>query len=557
MTRILVVQLTRMGDVIQTSPLTRVLKQKHPDAHVTMMVRGMGKTVAERNPHIDEVIVYDEAVMFADVCSSDSDRLLKAYHAAEGLAARIRDGAYDLVINCTHSIASAMLIALSGVKNVVGAHLSDDWQFVLRGPWANYFFTSVFDRHFNSLNLCDIVRNFGEASAQPSELSFDVGANDREEARVILEQAGITPLDTVVVMQLGASQDNKRWPVSHFVSVAQSLAKQRDARIVLVGVKDEKRFGDEFERIAPGTATHLFGKTTIPQLAAILERSSLLVTNDTGTMHVAAAVRCPIVLVSVGFVHFRETGPYGNGHIAIEQRRDQVGAAAVDPGAQELETPLTPEVVLRVIDAAFTPKSDRSIRFDAAVPFWQNVDVYMSRFAADGCLEWYPLVQRRLDERAVLLIAYRAMWLHILRGQHDVIAESESISQSLGCYDTAVTGLETLQATLTAHFEGLSRLAERGIAMTVKLLDVLARRDFSAAQAGVNALLRLDDEIRVYGEVHPACKSLVLIARYERENLEGFDAAALAQKTLAIYETLRERAALTISKVVRVIALSA
>jgi len=77
--RILVLQLARMGDVVQTSPLVHALRLAHPDAHIAMMVRAMGRAAAERQPELDEVLEYDEDRMFLDIRSRDSDRLLRAY----------------------------------------------------------------------------------------------------------------------------------------------------------------------------------------------------------------------------------------------------------------------------------------------------------------------------------------------------------------------------------------------------------------------------------------------------------------------------------------------
>ena len=83
MMRILVVQTTRMGDMIQTGPLISQIRAKHPKAHIAVLSRGLAKTVAERHPDVDEVVLYDENLMYHDIRSGDSDRLLRAYRNAE------------------------------------------------------------------------------------------------------------------------------------------------------------------------------------------------------------------------------------------------------------------------------------------------------------------------------------------------------------------------------------------------------------------------------------------------------------------------------------------
>jgi len=547
--RILVMQTTRMGDVLQTSPLVRGLKQMHPGAHVTMMVRRMGRTMAERNPDVDDVFVYDEDSMFLDLRAQDSDRLLRAYRKAEEYIQQIRDGRFDVAYNCTHSIASAMLLKLAGVPEVVGAHLSDDWQYVLRGPWTNYFFTSVFHRAYNDLNLCDITRRFVPDAPPAAELVFEVREEDRAFARELLEEHGVGPDDTVVCFQLGASESNKRWSEAHFAGLARLLSEQRGARIVLLGVDEEAAFGEAFEEHAPGLAVHLFGKTSIPQVAALLERASLLVTNDTGTMHVATAVGCPIVLVSVGYVHFRETGPYGAGHYAVEWRRSSLGRPDGVPGGLDERSLIRPEQVLRVVDMALAGGAAPVIDEDSLLA---TVDVFQSQFAPDGCLQWGPVLRRPLTQRDLLRIAYRAMWLDYLGVQRDSEVERESLEGALGRY--RMPEVESVSAwceQLGTVFSELAALAQRGIEETERLLGFLPE-SARKAQQSVQELIRLDEEMRLFGELHAPCRPLVLISKFERDNLEGADPLVLAQTTLQIYRDCHDRAELLCTKLAKV-----
>ena len=108
--RILVNQTTRMGDMLQTSPLIQEIRDKWPEAHIAAMVRGMGKIIGERHPAVDEVIVYNEDDMFLDMRSRDSERYLAAYKSADTRIQALKDARYDIAFNVTHSIASAMLL---------------------------------------------------------------------------------------------------------------------------------------------------------------------------------------------------------------------------------------------------------------------------------------------------------------------------------------------------------------------------------------------------------------------------------------------------------------
>jgi ADP-heptose:LPS heptosyltransferase len=463
--RILIVQTTRMGDMLQTAPLIRMVRRKYPQGHITALVRGMGKIIGERHPDLDDIIVYNEDDMFLDMRSRDSDRLLRAYRRADAIVQDLRARRFDLAYNATHSIASAMLLRLAEIPQVIGADIGEHGEFILRGAWANYFFTSVLNRDYNDLNLCDISRNFAEGAEPCRELVFALTDEDRQYARQLWAEQGIGDDTFVACMQLGASEKNKRWSERRFAELAQLLCRERDARIILLGVKEEAALGEAFEQAAPGLAVHLYGQTTVPQVAAVLERANVLITNDTGTMHIAAAVKCPIVLVSVGHVHYRETGPFGVGHAAIEWRREKLGRSDLKPASEDERTRITAQQVLPVVDYVLSHAMTTPVVQMQDCAMLREVDVYVTRFAPDGCLQCYPAIARPLRESDLIRMAYRGMWLQQLSQLQDEAAQQESLRQMLACFDGPEA--EIVQSWAREHggqFRGLARIAARGIA---------------------------------------------------------------------------------------------
>lgn len=531
MIRILVLQLTRLGDVLQTTPLMATLRQQYPDAHITLMVRPMGKSVAERIPHVDALVVYDEDKLFAHLRADDSDRLLAAFDEADVLVQRLRAGRYDVAYNCTHSIASAMLMRLAQIPRVIGAHMSDDWQFLVRGPWPNYFFTSALHRAHNDLNLCDLTVRFAENAAPARTLTFAINDYDRAAASTLLAEHGIGPAQRPIAVQLGASDTYKRWPPEKFAAAAQRVAAETAAPVVLLGVASEAPLGTAFEARAPRLAAHLFGKTNVPVAAAILERAQLLLTNDTGTQHVAAAVGCPVVLVSVGYVHFRETGPYAAGNVAVEGT--QTGHTAYDSANLADDGTIQSEHVVAAAKHVLTGESPM------ASACWDRVGIYASAFAPDGCLAWYPLIRRAATAADVRRQAYRMMWLHELDLAWTAEREREALSEWRSQFDGVDQG--RIEEMLRVAFD-LAELAEHGAALARQLLDAIDCRDMAGARAIAADSSRIDDKIRIFGAMHEAIRPITAIAGYERDNLEDAPALVLAQESLARYERVRERA---------------
>lgn len=547
--RILILQTTRLGDVLQTTPLIHMVRKKHPHAHITLLIRQMSRAIADRNPDINDVMIYDEDELYRRLIADDSDKLLEAYQLTDRRIQAIREGRYDIAYNVTHSVSSAMLIKIAGIPEVYGAHLGDDWQFILRGRWTTYFFTSVFSREYNDLNLCDITRNVVEDAPPSRELHFDLHDEDHAFANTLLEQNGVGTSDYVACFQLGASEEGKRWSIENFAALGRLLVERHQAKVFLLGVESEQPLGDRFESFAPGLATHLFGKTSVAQVAALLKRATILVTNDTGTMHIAASVQCPITLVSVGNVHYRETGPYGEGHCAIEARRTNLGRSDYVPTGRDERELIKAQQVLAAInyglhhgrDAVLPPLQD-----DGAL---ENVDLYITRFAPDGFLEYYPVIRRSLDERDVMRIAYRAMWIAHLSSTGMSEGEVESLDQMLHHY----TGpdLATLKGwteDTACHFEAVAAISARGIHITQRLLEALRRGRIDEAKNLVSQLMALDEESRVFSEVNPPCRPLILMARFERDNLDGADPMLLARTTLEIYRACQDRARLMVEK---------
>ncbi len=539
-----------MGDMLQTTPMIRALKHENPDAHITVLVREMGQVIAQRNPDIDDVIVYNEDEMFLHLRSNDSDRLLQAYELAERFVDTLKAGQFDIAYNCTHSLTSTMLLKLAGIPRVVGAQLNPHYQYVIEGHGPACFFASVLHRELSELNLCDIFRYFAPESDAQHGLVFEVTDADRAEADQLLAAHGIGVSDLLVCMQLGASDLDKRWPAESFGKLANMLKTKYNAKVALLGVAAEAPLAEAFEGVAPGIAAHLFGKSSIPVLAAVLERSGVLVSNDTGTMHVAAAVGCPVVLMSVGYVHFRETGPYAADFVALERRRKHLGNSDLMKTDPHERVGIEPDHAMCAVDYVLAGcKRGAWSEFSENVDF-ENVDAFHSAFAQDGCLTWHSLERRPYRRSDLVRHVYRLTWIDYLRGEGNVKSDAAFLNDSRADHDAIDPAeIHTWTAELEAEFIALTELAHTGARKAQELGDGLGRQaSMKWAKAIVSELMQLDDDIRVYGEVHAACRPLVVLAKFERENLQGTDPRLLAAATQAIYERLGQRAMLAARK---------
>lgn len=127
-----------------------------------------------------------------------------------------------------------------------------------------------------------------------------------------------------MVLQLGAKNDLRRWPVENFAALAQGLL-QEGVAVALVGSPNETALGERLKEHLGQAAEALhdwMGRTSLPQLAALLAQSDLVVSADTGTLHLATAVAPKVLGLYMGPAQAHETGPYGPGHLVLQARGD-------------------------------------------------------------------------------------------------------------------------------------------------------------------------------------------------------------------------------------------
>ena len=149
-------------------------------------------------------------------------------------------------------------------------------------------------------------------------LTYLVTDEDRQKADHILENEGISGEDICFGIHLGASKNDKTWPASSFAALADMISSKFHAKILLFGASSEADLGREFEMTANCTPVNLIGRTSVGELAALLGRCELLISNDTGPLHLATAVGAKVIDIFTSNVHFLETGPYGEGHFVIQ-----------------------------------------------------------------------------------------------------------------------------------------------------------------------------------------------------------------------------------------------
>lgn len=540
MKEVLIINLTRMGDLLQTTPLMAGLKESFPGLRLTLVVNSAFAEICNGIPFIDELITFDMRG-FRERLIKRQHSLVENFRCIEALINDINRKEYDLAINLTHSPASALLISLVRAKEIKGFTVDSEGHRVIRHPWMRYFFNVVPNREFNPFHLVDMYLKVGGVKPNQKGLFYEVSAKDEEKAAFLLRQEGITGHDLLIGLPLGASKKDRQWPVSSFARLASLIVKATGAKILLFGSSAEAEQARQFRMLTDINPVDFMGRTDLGLLSALLKRCALLVSNDTGPLHLATSVGTKVIGLFLVNAHFTETGPYGEDHYVVEPA---ISCAPCGFNIQCKERVcidlIKPEAVFELVKEILSRGSLTSIA-DSAL--WENVQVYRSHFKDDGLLGFYPLIRRPLTKEALYTHIYRHLWNSSLDDLTDeVVMTSEDLYTEISSYYLS-EGLREVIASLRNDLKAIKEL----ITSAEKAVELIGLIAAEAQKSPVNvALIKdiwkkvepLDSRIELLGHTNPFLRPIISIFKYTREALEGDDLPLLAEASCRIYKEM-------------------
>jgi lipopolysaccharide heptosyltransferase I len=290
--KVLILKPSSLGDVVQAFPVLRLIKAHLPSAEVHWWIDSALAPLLEGDPHLAGVIRFERR------------RWGKPVHWDELLASirTLRRHRFDWVIDLQSLARSGAFAWLSGGRLIVGL---DDPREGARG-----FYDIVVRRPGYLSHAVDWYLGVLPHLGVPVHRQFDWIPERPEISTRVRSQA---PNDACrwICLQPGARWENKRWPAERFAELAGRLSETRsEVRFAIIGGRDEQELGARIASAAPGRCLDLTGRTSLVEMVEWVRRCDLLVTNDTGPMHVAAAIGKPVVAL-FGPTEAARTGPYG------------------------------------------------------------------------------------------------------------------------------------------------------------------------------------------------------------------------------------------------------
>ena len=321
MKQVLIINVTRMGDLIQTGPLLSRLREEWPDVAIDLVVDRSFAPTAALLTGLRQVISCDFTGLLDD-CRTQSKSLVTLMQEMTAWAAPLQAARYDRIVNLTFNRQTGLLASYIGAPDIRGITAGPDGGPIVQNPWLSYFTDLHRHRRFNRFNLVDLYAMGGSGPGAFSPLSVTVPPDGRAWADAFLRSEGRTVRQWIAV-QAGASDVMKAWRPEYFGQTMARLSRQSGVGFVMIGTAAEADAIDLAKttyRASGGAAPMLdaSGRTTLNQLVGLLSRCQLLLTNDTGPMHLAVSVGTTVIDLSVGHVDLHETGPYGPGHWVIQ-----------------------------------------------------------------------------------------------------------------------------------------------------------------------------------------------------------------------------------------------
>ncbi|MBF0484183.1 MAG: lipopolysaccharide heptosyltransferase II [Candidatus Omnitrophica bacterium] len=277
--RIVIFRTDRIGEVILTTPLIKALKEKYPAAHITFFTSKLAEEILQFVPRIDSIHTFDT------LSKPNFFDFLK-------LILQLRKGNFDLTLISNPHKYIHLAAFLSGIKNRIG--FSRKW-----GKWLlTHSIKDVrsegkiheIQANLQLLNILDIKQDLIKPEISVPEIF-------KEDFKQQICELNLDPTKPIISIHPGSSYIYKRWPKEYFIDLIHQLLKSYSAQICINGDASEKKLCEDIASHFSSNVVSLAGKFTLKDLTIFLSLSNLVITNDSGPMHIADALNKNLIAI--------------------------------------------------------------------------------------------------------------------------------------------------------------------------------------------------------------------------------------------------------------------
>lgn len=313
--RILIVGVNWLGDLIFLTPAIRAIRRAYPEGTLACLVPPRGLDLLRGNPHLNAVIPFRE--------SRGVIGLLQWWP----LVRRLKRGDFDMAFLFHPSATRAAAVWAAGIPSRIGyRRFTRDWFLTQR----------ISPEPKDSIHKAAWYMGLVEgAGLKPDGFRYEAGLTpeDHSSAEALLKEWGVSPGERWVALHAGANWRLKRWPAKNFASLADALATQVHAKVLFVGGADDLTLVEGIRRRMRTQPIVATGRTSFRQLGALLSCARLLISNDSGPLHLGLAVGTPVIGL------FGPTDPKLTGPIEKDKAVVLVGSIGCPVPCYQLQCP--------------------------------------------------------------------------------------------------------------------------------------------------------------------------------------------------------------------------
>jgi lipopolysaccharide heptosyltransferase I len=346
--RVVLIKPSALGDIVHTLPVLSALRRRFPRAHICWVVNRSYEPLLVGHPDLDATLPFDRAAARGG--------WLGAARTFASFFRTLRAHRFDLAIDLQGLLRSGLMSRATGAARRVGLATAREA--------SRFCCTDVVPLPRAGMHAVDRYWCVAEAlGAGSGPKAFHVPVQQAAAAWAAETLHGL-PRPRVVV-GAGSRWRTKRWPPEHFAELARRARGAFGGSAVFIGGLDELALSAAVRSRLDGPSLDLTGRTALPQLAAILARADVVLANDTGPLHLAAALGRPVV-APYTCTRAAWTGPYGMAHCAVETRVWCAGSCRKRCSRMECMAELTPDRLWPVLREVL--QSWQSRRIDLGGP---------------------------------------------------------------------------------------------------------------------------------------------------------------------------------------------
>ncbi len=290
--RILVIRLDLIGDLVLSMTIVRTLKRSYPEAAIDLLALPASAHVVMHDPDLNEIITYDPNVWRRPKALFQA----KNWRNAFNLLRRLRARHYDIAMSVFGNWAG-IIAAFSGAKRCVGFG---------RESYPGFMTDNVRGRHWrpgdhkHEVDYCLALAKAAGATIGPADRipCLYVYPLAQQQLQQLLIHERLEQGKPLIACHLSSNNgQSKRWPTPYWATLIDKLIRDLDAQVVLTGAPGDMPLIESVTRRMQQQAINLAGKTSLLQLVALLQQANLVISGDSGPMHIAAAVGTPLIAI--------------------------------------------------------------------------------------------------------------------------------------------------------------------------------------------------------------------------------------------------------------------